>query len=78
MNVSLTAYLDEFVGDQVKSGRYRTASEVVREGLRLLELRESQIDQVQSALDEGRASVLSDGKEAMDRVRYNLKQKHGV
>lgn len=37
MNVSLTPKLEEFVAKKVKSGRYQTASEVVREGLRLLE-----------------------------------------
>ena len=37
LNVSLPAGQDHFVRTQVSSGRYRTASEVVREGLRLLE-----------------------------------------
>ena len=37
MNVSLPPEQDRFVRTQVASGRYRTASEVVREGLRLLE-----------------------------------------
>jgi antitoxin ParD1/3/4 len=37
MNVSLTRELEEFVHNKVKAGRYQTASEVVREGLRLLE-----------------------------------------
>lgn len=37
MNVSLTPKLEEFVRKTVQSGRYQTASEVVREGLRLLE-----------------------------------------
>jgi antitoxin ParD1/3/4 len=37
MNVSLTPELDEFVAAKVKSGRYTSASEVVREALRLLE-----------------------------------------
>lgn len=32
MNVSLTEHLDKFVGQQVDTGRYRSASEVVREG----------------------------------------------
>lgn len=36
MNVSLTKELESFVDDQVKSGLYQTASEVVRAGLRLL------------------------------------------
>jgi antitoxin ParD1/3/4 len=37
MNVSLTPELDQFVAAKVKSGRYNSASEVVREALRLLE-----------------------------------------
>ena len=43
MNVSLTDKLEELVNELVKKGRYRSASEVVREGLRLLEIRESQL-----------------------------------
>ena len=39
MNVSLTPELEEFVGNKVGSGRYNSASEVVREALRLLERR---------------------------------------
>jgi len=37
MNVSLTPELDQFVAGKVESGRYTSASEVVREALRLLE-----------------------------------------
>jgi antitoxin ParD1/3/4 len=37
MNVSLTPELDNFVAGKVESGRYTSASEVVREALRLLE-----------------------------------------
>jgi antitoxin ParD1/3/4 len=37
MNVSLTPELDKFVSGKVESGRYNSASEVVREALRLLE-----------------------------------------
>ena len=37
MNVSLTPELDKFVAGKVESGRYASASEVVREALRLLE-----------------------------------------
>jgi antitoxin ParD1/3/4 len=37
MNVSMTPELEEFVQALVASGRYHSASEVFREGLRLLE-----------------------------------------
>ena len=42
LNVSLTPELDRFVHDRVSAGRYQTASEVIREGLRLLEQQERQ------------------------------------
>jgi antitoxin ParD1/3/4 len=45
MNVSLTAELEKFVSAKVESGRYNSASEVVREALRLLE----EHDQARSA-----------------------------
>lgn len=45
MNVSLTPELDRFVAGKVESGRYNSASEVVREALRLLE----EHDQARSA-----------------------------
>jgi antitoxin ParD1/3/4 len=40
MNVSLTPELENFVSAKVDSGRYNSASEVVREALRLLEERD--------------------------------------
>ncbi len=40
MNVSLTKELEELVAGKVKTGLYQTASEVIREGLRLLDERD--------------------------------------
>ena len=40
MNVSLTPELEQFVNQRVESGKYQTASEVIRDGLRLLLERE--------------------------------------
>ena len=40
MNVSLTPELEKYVSNKVASGRYTSASEVVREALRLLEREE--------------------------------------
>jgi antitoxin ParD1/3/4 len=54
LNVSLTPELDRFVHSRVASGRYQTASEVIREGLRLLEEREQATE---AALEELRAKL---------------------
>ena len=78
MNVSLTEHLDKFVGQQVKTGRYSSASEVVREGLRLLEQREAQVQNIQNALDEGFASPITDGPEAMKRIRNRIQTHYGL
>ena len=43
-NVSLTPELEALVDSKVASGRYRSASEVVRAALRLLDERERRID----------------------------------
>lgn len=40
MNVSLTPELEQYVSKKVESGLYQTASEVIREGLRLLKEKE--------------------------------------
>jgi antitoxin ParD1/3/4 len=41
MNVSLTPELEQLVTEKVESGRYTSASEVIREALRLLEEHDS-------------------------------------
>ena len=43
MNVSLTPELEELVNQKVRSGLYQTASEVVREALRLLKQRDDDV-----------------------------------
>lgn len=40
MNVSLTTELEQFIQTKVESGLYHSASEVIREGLRLLKERD--------------------------------------
>ena len=59
-SVILGSHFEEFVGAQVGSGKYGSASEVVRAGLRLLEEREAAITALQYALVEGEESGLGD------------------
>ena len=53
MNVSLPPQLDTYVRDLVKKGHYNSASEVVREGLRLLEEREMKLTELRRLIQEG-------------------------
>lgn len=61
MNVSLTPELDEFVIEKVKSGLYSSASEVIREGLRLLkehdELQKVKLEQLREEIGKGIKSL---------------------
>jgi antitoxin ParD1/3/4 len=55
-SVSLGAHFEDFVARQVEHGRYGSASEVVRAGLRLLEDHESRLARLRQALIEGEQS----------------------
>lgn len=55
-SVALGEHFAEFITKQVESGRYSTASDVVRSGLRLLEEREAKLQALRHALIEGEQS----------------------
>jgi antitoxin ParD1/3/4 len=55
-SISLGDHFEEFIGRQIESGRYGSASEVVRASLRLLEEHEQRINAVRQALIEGENS----------------------
>ncbi|MDQ7830830.1 MAG: type II toxin-antitoxin system ParD family antitoxin [Desulfovibrionaceae bacterium] len=63
MNVSLTPQLESMVKQKVASGLYNSASEVVREALRLMEaqdrIRAVKLEQLRQDLREGLASGTS-------------------
>jgi antitoxin ParD1/3/4 len=56
---SLGEHFSSFVEAQVGQGRYSSASDVVRAGLRLLEEQETRLEALRSALIEGEQSGLS-------------------
>ena len=55
-SVTLGAHFLDFIGEQVKTGRYGSASDVVRAGLRLLEEHETKVLTLQDALIAGEQS----------------------
>lgn len=81
MNVSLTPELEELVHDKVKSGRYLSASEVVREGLRLLEERDrlykARLADLQKEItigvEEADRGELVDGEVVMQEIYEDLR-----
>jgi antitoxin ParD1/3/4 len=66
MNVSLTSELEKFVSAKVESGRYNSASEVVREALRLLE----EHDQARSVQLDGFNRELGRRLDTLDRGKH--------
>lgn len=70
MNVSLTPELEEMVAQKVKSGLYNSASEVVREGLRLIveqdRMREIKLEELRKELQIG-----LDQLERGEGIEYN-------
>lgn len=85
MNVSLTPELEEFVRERVDAGRYRSASEVVRAGLRLLQdrekLREVKLEELRAAVQKGLDSGPTeewDKDEFLERARERWEEEGRV
>ncbi|TWB17240.1 antitoxin ParD1/3/4 [Nitrospirillum amazonense] len=55
-SVSLDPHYTKFVEEQINEGRYDTANDVVRAGLRLLEEHETKLAALRSALVDGEES----------------------
>jgi antitoxin ParD1/3/4 len=63
MNVSLRADLAKFIQDEIETAHYRSADEVIREGLRLLKEREDRVT--------GLRAQVRVGFEAISRGEYD-------
>ena len=78
-SVALSSHFETFVRDQVESGRYNNASEVVRAGLRLLEDQqkqaELQLEAMKAAIAAGLASGRSiPGNQVFDRLEAKYRK----
>jgi antitoxin ParD1/3/4 len=69
MNVSIGQRWEEFVGSVVRDGRYGSASEVVREGLRLVEERETKLKALRKTIE---ASLTEGGALSQEEVTAAL------
>ena len=83
MNVHLTPELEQLVHNRVQTGRYNSASEVVREASRLLEehdhLRQVRLQEMRLKIQEGwdslRRGESVDGEEFMAQLGTELDQR---
>lgn len=76
MNVSLTTELEKLVHSKVETGRYTSASEVIREALRLMEerdqMQELHKEEIRQKISQGMGSLQAgkgmDGEAVFDRI----------
>jgi antitoxin ParD1/3/4 len=86
VNISLTPELGAFLESRVKSGRYQTTSEVVREALRLLqhqeEEREVSLKQLKAKLQRGALQAqrgeLLDADEVFEELRKLIAERRPI
>lgn len=73
MNVSVGPRWDAYIEELLKAGRYGSASEIVREGLRLVEEREERLaalrETIAASIEQGGSRT---GEEVMATVRESL------
>lgn len=72
MNVSVGPKWEAFVAEAVESGRYGSASEIVREGLRLVEEREAKLAALRAKIN---AAIEEGGSITDDELELRLEER---
>lgn len=75
-SISLGDHFEAFIKSQIGSGRYGSASEIVRAGLRLLEEHERKVGALREALIDGENSGDA-GALDMDSIKYKARRSAG-
>lgn len=73
-SISLSDHFDRFIEQQIASGRYGSASDVIRTSLRLLEEREAKLEVLRAALIKGEQSGIAHDF-SFDKLRAELRAK---
>ena len=76
-SLTLGNYWEEFIKSQLSSGRYGSASELVRDSLRLLEERETKLEALRKALIEGEESGSARALD-MEDIKKKARMKAGL
>ncbi|MCV3766364.1 type II toxin-antitoxin system ParD family antitoxin [Rhizobium sp. TRM95796] len=73
---NLGPQLESYVADLVKSGRYTSRSDVLREGVRLLEERDTRLSALDAAIARGLAYADAGRVKSVDNVADRLSEKY--
>ena len=77
ISADLGKQLETYVAELVDSGRYGSKSEVLREGVRLVEEREKRLALLDAALERGLADIDAGRTQALEDVADELYQRYG-
>jgi len=73
-SIILGDHFEQFINQEITSGKYSSASEVIRSALRLLEDEKNKVNQLRKALEEGEKSGFIDNFDS-DQFLNELKNK---
>ena len=76
ISADLGPNLEAVVEDLVKNGRYNSKSEVLREGVRLVQEREAELAELNASLDRGMADVKAGRTRPAEEVFAELRAKY--
>ncbi len=74
-SILLGDHFDNFISEEITSGRYSSVSEVIRSALRLLEQEEDKIKQLRKELEIGENSKMIHDFDAKEHLK-SLHKKH--
>ena len=75
-SANLGQHLEQYVSELVKTGRYQSRSEVLREGVRLVEEREKRLALLDAAIARGIADADAGRVEPLDDVADRLRARY--
>lgn len=76
ISAELGSVLENYVSRLVSDGRYNSKSEVLREGIRLVQERESRLAALDAAIDRGIADIEAGRVKPAEEVLQRLKNKY--
>ncbi len=78
MTVDLGPKLEQFVLQLIENGRYRSKSEVLREGVRLVQDREARLAELEAAISKGLDDVDAGRVYPLEEVMERLLKRYGA